>query len=121
MSTILVVDDSETIRSQLAGDLTEAGYSVIEANDGEEGLEKAIGESVDLIITDYNMPKMDGLSMCTMIKEKSGGKKVPIFMLTTQSRADLKARAKDVGVLAWILKPYQKAALLKATNKVLPH
>lgn len=121
MSTILVVDDSETIRSQLAGDLKEAGYDVLEAADGEQGLEKAVHETVDLIITDYNMPKMDGLSMCTMIKEKNGDKKVPIFMLTTQSRADLKARAKDVGVLAWILKPYQKAALLKATSKVLPH
>lgn len=118
MYTVLVVDDSETIRTQLNTDLIEAGYNTLEASNGEEGLEIFLNTPVDLIITDYNMPQMDGISMCEMIKQNNN-KKIPIFMLTTQSRPDLKAQAKEAGVMAWILKPYDKKSLLQVVGKVV--
>lgn len=119
MYTVLVVDDSETIRAQLSSDLKEAGYNTLEADNGEEGLDIALNSPVDLIITDYNMPQMDGISMCEMIKQHNSEKKAPIFMLTTQSRPDLKAQAKEAGVMAWILKPYDKNSLIQVVGKVL--
>ncbi len=119
MRTVLVVDDSETIRRQLNSDLKEAGYSTLEACNGEEGLDAALNTPVDLIITDFNMPVMDGISMCQIIKQQNSDKNTPIFMLTTQSRPDLKARAKEAGVIAWILKPYEKNSLIRVVEKVL--
>lgn len=119
MYTVLVVDDSETIRSQLSTDLKEAGYNTLEAGNGEEGLDIVLNSPVDLIITDYNMPQMDGLSMCQMIQQHNPEKKTAIFMLTTQSRPDLKAQAKEAGVMAWILKPYDKESLIRVVGKVL--
>ncbi len=121
MPTILVVDDSETMRDQLKSDLVAAGYDVIEGENGEDGLEKACHNDLGLVITDLNMPKMDGMNMCSHIQQKSEGKAmVPVFILTTQTNAELKARAKEVGVKAWILKPYNHTNLIKAVNKICP-
>lgn len=120
MPTVLVVDDSEIMREKICTDLISAGYSVIEADNGEVGLEQVANNVVDLVITDFNMPKMDGLSMCARLNPTSAEKKLPIFMLTTQYRPDLKQEAKEYGVIAWIIKPYNKEGLIKAANKVCP-
>jgi two-component system, chemotaxis family, chemotaxis protein CheY len=119
MATILIVDDSETLREQIASDLLSAGYQVIEGVNGEDGLDKATHHPIDLVISDYNMPVMDGLTMCSHINAMQS-KKIPIFLLTTQSRPDLKEEAKKAGVLAWIIKPYNKEKLLMVTHKICP-
>lgn len=118
MPTILVVDDSDIMRDQISADLQSAGYSVIEGENGEAGLAKAISHEIDLIITDFNMPKMDGLSMCVRLNPPEKIKKTPIFMLTTQFRPDLKESAKAAGIIAWIIKPYNKSSLIEATQKI---
>jgi two-component system chemotaxis response regulator CheY len=117
MPRILVVDDAKTMRDALKELLTPHGFDVIEAENGEHGLEMATQHACDLIITDLNMPGMDGLTMCGHIKEQ--GCDAPIFMLTTQTSPDLKARAKERGVVAWIVKPHKDDVLLNGIKKVL--
>ena len=117
MANILVVDDSTTFREELKRDLEEAGYTVVEAEDGEEGLKLALKGNIDLIISDLNMPKMDGLAMCSHIREQ--GINTPVFMLTTQSNPELKAEATRLSVKAWIVKPHNKVVLIKGLAKVL--
>ncbi|MCB9061910.1 MAG: response regulator [Halobacteriovoraceae bacterium] len=119
MAKILVVDDSESIRTQLKSLLTEKGHSVVEAADGEDGLSTLNGnKDVNLIICDVNMPKMDGITMCTKVSEDASVNSIPIFMLTTESNADLKEKGKKAGVRAWITKPYSDDKLLSAIQKV---
>ncbi len=117
MANILLVDDSTTFREELKIDLIEAGHVVLEAVNGEEGLKAAMENAVDLIISDLNMPKMDGLTMCAHIREQ--GINVPIFMLTTQANPELKAEATRLQVKAWIVKPPNKVVLIKGIAKVL--
>ncbi len=117
MPRILVVDDAFAIRSALRTLLTANGFEVFEAENGEQGLEAIARQPVDLVISDLNMPGMDGLTMCGHIKQQ--GHNVPIFMLTTQSSPELKARGKDSGVVAWIVKPHKDDILLKGIQKVL--
>jgi two-component system chemotaxis response regulator CheY len=117
MPRILVVDDAYTIRDALRTLLVANGFEVLEAESGEQGLEVLEQQTVDLIISDLNMPGMDGLTMCGHIKAR--GHNTPIFMLTTQSNPDLKARAKEYGVVAWIVKPHKDEILLKGIQKVL--
>ena len=117
MANILLVDDSATFREELRRDLEEAGYSVAEAEDGEEGLKLAIKGDIDLVISDLNMPKMDGLAMCAHMREQ--GINTPVFMLTTQCTPQLKAEATRLSVKAWIVKPHNKVTLIKGIAKVL--
>ena len=117
MPVILVVDDAKTMRDALKGALTPAGFDVIEAENGEQGLEMLNQHAIDLVISDLNMPGMDGLTMCSHIKEL--GRNTPIFMLTTQTSPDLKAKAKEYGVVAWIVKPHKDEVLLQGIRKVL--
>jgi len=120
MATILVVDDSDTLRTQLRKDLEGKGHKVLEAADGAIGLETlSKSGGVDLILCDVNMPNMDGLSMCHRVQQQAEFKGIPIFMLTTEANADLKARAKEFGVRAWITKPYMADKLLAAIEKIL--
>ena len=119
MAKILIVDDSETVRSQLRKDLTESGFQVVEAANGLEGLDVAKTEKPDCILCDLNMPKLDGLSMCAQIQKEPGLETVPVFMLTTEAGADAKKRAKEIGILAWITKPYDSGKLLAGIKKVL--
>lgn len=120
MTKILVVDDSEVIRVQLNTDLSGAGYEVIEAYDGLNGL-KVVAEHTDiaLIISDVNMPEMDGLTMCEKLHEKADFNHIPIIMLTTQTSPEMKARSKGNGVIAWVTKPYKVKTLLGGINKIL--
>lgn len=117
MPRILVIDDAQTMRDTLKDLLIPAGFEVVEAENGEQGLEMMGLHAIDLIISDLNMPGMDGLTMCGHIKAL--GYKTPIFMLTTQANPELKAKAKDFGVLAWIVKPHKNEVLLGGIRKVL--
>ncbi len=120
MPKILIVDDSETLRTQVRQILQEAGYQVIEGVDGLSGLE-VLQENPDthLIICDVNMPKMDGLTMCQRIHENQNLNKIPIFMMTTEANPDIKQRGKAAGVVAWVTKPFVEVKLMSAIKKVL--
>ncbi len=118
-ANILTVDDSASIRMTTKISLSNAGYKVTEAVDGSDGLAKAKGGAFDLIITDLNMPVMDGLTMIEELRKLPEHMGVPIIFLTTESDADLKARAKAAGATGWLTKPFDPENLIKITRKVL--
>lgn len=120
MAKILVVDDSDTLRTQLRKDLESKGHGVIEAVDGLDGIRRIHeNEGVQLIISDLNMPNMDGLAMCMKIREGKKYQAIPVFMLTTEASASMKSVGAAAGVRAWIVKPYVADRLLMAVDKVL--
>lgn len=115
--TVMIVDDSKTIRQQVTFTLTKAGYKVVEAEDGADGIQKLAGnQDVAMIISDVNMPNMDGISMVE--KMKTDGVSVPIIMLTTEGAADLIDRAKQAGAKGWLVKPFKPDQLVAAVNKL---
>lgn len=120
MGKILIVDDSETVRDQLWKKLESAGFDLLEGDDGLAGIRK-FEENLDieLIICDVNMPNLDGIGMCQEIAKRFPERKVPIFMLTTEGGKETKARAKDAGVVVWILKPFDEDRVLEAVSKYL--
>lgn len=117
--TILIVDDAQTIRHLARFALSKGGYSVVEAEDGVQGLKALENNAVDLIITDLNMPNMNGLDMCKAVKSNDRTKNIPIFMLTTESSQDIAQQGKEIGVMAWIVKPFIPEKLLSAVQKVV--
>ena len=117
--TILAVDDSPSIRQMLSFTLKSAGYTVIEAVDGQEGLEKIKANSIDLIITDQNMPRMDGLTLIKETRQLDNYAKTPILMLTTESSAEMKSQGKAAGATGWLVKPFDPKNLIEVANKVL--
>ncbi|MBU9697516.1 response regulator [Rhodobacteraceae bacterium HSP-20] len=117
--TVLTVDDSPSIRRMIAMTLEEAGYAVIEAVDGQDGLAKALAQPVDAIITDQNMPNLDGLGFIRALRQHPAGKGVPIVVLSTDSAEDLKAQAREAGALGWMVKPFTQDKLLAVIKKVL--
>ena len=119
MASVLTVDDSPSIRQAIKIALAGEGYSVAEAGDGAEGLAKAGGGGFDLIITDLNMPVMDGLTMIRQLRTKPAGTGVPILFLTTESDADIKAQAKAAGATGWLTKPFDPQQLVRIVKKVL--
>jgi two-component system, chemotaxis family, chemotaxis protein CheY len=118
-ANILTVDDSASMRMTTRLALSGAGYAVTEAVDGLDGLEKAKTRRFDAIITDINMPRMDGLRMIEELRRLPTQLGVPIVFLTTESDADMKARAKAAGATAWLTKPFDAAQLLKLVSKVV--
>ncbi len=116
---ILTVDDSASLRVAIKIALSSAGYAVDEAGDGAEGLRKASATSFDLIITDLNMPVMDGLTMIESMRKLPQLAGVPIIFLTTESDAGMKQRAKAAGATGWVTKPFQPDSLVKIVKKVL--
>ncbi|MBX4916040.1 response regulator [Rhizobium bangladeshense] len=118
-ANILTVDDSASIRLTTKVTLTNAGFSVTEAVNGAEGLMAAKSGSFDLIVTDLNMPIMDGLTMIEELRKLPAQAGVPIIFLTTESDADLKARAKAAGATGWLTKPFDPENLVKIVKKVL--
>ena len=116
--TILVVDDSPSIRQVVGIALRGAGYQVVEACDGLEALDKLKVQKANLIISDVNMPRMDGISLVKQIKANPNTKFTPILMLTTESEEAKKAEGKAAGAKAWLVKPFQPAVLLSAVSKL---
>jgi len=117
--TILTVDDSGSLRQMLSFSLKAAGYGVIEAVDGEDGLEKARKQTVDLVLTDQNMPGMDGLSLIKALRGMKNYQSVPILMLTTESGEDMKAMGKAAGANGWMVKPFDPARLTEVIRKLI--
>jgi two-component system chemotaxis response regulator CheY len=118
--TALIVDDSASIRTIVGYTLRTAGLAVIEGMDGQDALCKLEGASVDLIITDLNMPVMDGISFIKKLRARPANKYTPVLMLTTESQASLKQQGKAAGATGWIVKPVHPDKLLEVIAKVLP-
>ncbi|MBY0577404.1 MAG: response regulator [Gallionellaceae bacterium] len=116
---ILTVDDSASIRQMVAFTLKAAGYTVIEAADGQEGLDKANANAVNLVLTDQNMPKMDGLTLIKTLRGLPQYKATPILMLTTESSDAMKAQGKAVGATGWLVKPFDPQKLMDVVKKVI--
>ena len=117
--SILVVDDSATMRQQLRVFLESSGFLVLEADDGTTGLHQARTSSVDILIVDVHMPRMNGIEMIGEIRKLPGYANTPIFVLTTDSASTSMAQAKAAGATAWIIKPFKPDILLKGIKKVL--
>lgn len=117
--TILAVDDSGSLRQMVAFSLTAAGYQVIQAVDGVDGLNKAKGQVVDLVLTDQNMPNMDGLTFIQNLRGMSSYEKVPILMLTTESSDEMKAKGRAAGANGWLVKPFDPKRLTEVVQKVI--
>ncbi len=117
--TILMVDDSASVRQMVGMTLKQAGYSVVEAGDGREALQKASANRVDAVITDLNMPGMDGLSFIRAYRATPASSGVPIVFLTTESDEGLKAQAKQAGATGWMVKPFKPDQLLAIMRKVV--
>lgn len=119
--TILIVDDSFSLRHTLAIALKGAGYDVVEASDGMDGLAKLDGRKFNLIISDVNMPNLDGIGFVKQAKALPNYRFTPVIMLTTEGSQDKIAEGKAAGARAWVVKPFQPPALLDAVAKlVLP-
>ena len=120
MKKILVVDDSSMIRHVVSKSSKNMGYEVIEASNGEEGLEQlSKNEDVALILSDINMPVMNGMEMISQIKENEKLKFIPIVMLTTETKDELKQQGRDLGVKAWMVKPFNEKTFIKAITKLI--
>ena len=117
--TILSVDDSSSIRQMVAFTLKSAGYEVIEAVDGQEGLNKARQKTVDLVLTDQNMPNMDGLTLIKTLRTLPSYRTTPILMLTTESGDAMKMQGRAAGATGWIVKPFDPQKLLEVVKKVI--
>lgn len=117
--TVLTVDDSASIRQMVAFTLKSAGYTVIEAADGQEGLDKAKANAVSLVLTDQNMPKMDGLTLIKTLRGLPQYKTTPILMLTTESSDAMKAQGRACGATGWLVKPFDPQKLLEVVKKVI--
>ena len=120
MAAILIVDDSETLRSQVRNILEGAGFEVVEACNGSDGLNKLrANRGVTLVLCDVNMPEMDGMSMCKMVHVDESINKIPIVMLTTEASIELKKAGKEAGVVGWMTKPVDQNRLLSAVQKIV--
>jgi len=117
--TVLAVDDSASIRQMVAFTLKSAGYQVVEAVDGEDGLAKAKATSVNLVLTDQNMPKMDGLTLIKSLRSMPQYKSAPILVLTTEAGDSMKAAGKAAGATGWLVKPFDPPKLLEVVKKVI--
>ena len=116
---VLVVDDSSSVRQVVGIALKSAGYDVIEAVDGKDALSKLTGQKVHLIISDVNMPNMDGITFVKEVKKLANYEFTPIIMLTTESQESKKAEGQAAGAKAWVVKPFQPAQMLAAVSKLI--
>ncbi|GLK48961.1 response regulator [Brevundimonas intermedia] len=116
--TVLTVDDSRTMRDMLLMALEDAGYHVIQAVDGIDGLETLAANGADVVITDINMPRMDGFGFIEGMRADPNHRTTPCLVLTTESDAEKKARARAAGATGWIVKPFDPAKLVDAVRRV---
>ena len=117
--SILAVDDSASIRRMVSFTLKTAGYDVVEAVDGEDALAKAKAQPMNLVLTDQNMPRMDGLTLVRSLRELPGYRTAPILILTTESGAEMKSRGKAAGATGWLVKPFDPQRLIDIVKKVI--
>ena len=120
MRKVLIVDDSVSMRQMVGFTLRQGGYEVIEAEHGQDALKKLTTTSVDLILTDLNMPVMDGITLIQNIRKQPALKSKPVLMLTTEGLAAKKEQGKAAGAPGWIVKPFDPDKLLQTLAKVLP-
>lgn len=119
MATILVVDDSASLRQVVVIALQGKGYDVIQADNGKAALDLLDGKKVNLVISDVNMPIMDGLTFVGKMKDMPRYKFTPVIMLTTESGSDMKSKGRSVGVKAWVVKPFKPDTMLSAVAKLI--
>lgn len=119
--TVMIVDDSSSLRTVVSLALKRAGYEVVEAEDGQDALTKMDGRKLNLIVSDVNMPRMDGIQFVTQVKQHPRYKFTPVIMLTTEGQDAKKEQGRAAGAKAWITKPFNPPVLLDAVSKlVLP-
>ena len=118
MKKVLIVDDSETVRTQVGRALMDAGFEVVGAGDGMEGLQQAQKSKFSLVLLDINMPRMGGLELLDRLKAEEQTKHVPVLVLTTEVQESMIDRAKKAGAAGWIVKPVKMALLVAAVTKV---
>lgn len=116
---IMTVDDSASMRQMVVFALNQGGYDVIEAVDGRDGLAKLSGAKCDMIITDLNMPNLDGIGMIREVRKDPTHRTVPIVMLTTESQEGRKQEGKTAGATGWIIKPFKPEQLLAVVKRVI--
>jgi len=117
--TVMVVDDSASLRQVVGIALRGAGYDVIEGCDGKDALSKLTGQKVHLVISDVNMPNMDGITFVKNLKQMPAYKFTPVIMLTTESQEGKKQEGQSAGAKAWVVKPFQPAQMLAAVSKLI--
>lgn len=115
---ILAIDDSRTMRDLLRASLEEAGFDVTTAEDGVDGIERLKAAAPDVIITDINMPRLDGFGVIEAVRGSEEAASVPILVLSTESGADMKDRARRIGATGWIVKPFDDLRLISAIRRV---
>ncbi|HKL49494.1 MAG TPA: response regulator [Desulfuromonadales bacterium] len=116
---IMTVDDSASVRQMVSFTLKSSGYDVLEAEDGQAALEMMQDQTVDMVVTDLNMPRLDGIELIRETRKLPCGKFIPIIMLTSESQAGKKQEGKEAGATGWIVKPFKPEQLLAVVQKVL--
>jgi len=119
MQSILAVDDSASMRQMVTFTLKGAGYNVIEAVDGQDALEKIKGHTVSLVLTDQNMPRIDGITLVKKLRERPEYQNTPILILTTESSDEMKQKGKSAGATGWLVKPFDPNKLLDVIKRVV--
>jgi two-component system, chemotaxis family, chemotaxis protein CheY len=119
MPSILAVDDSASMRQMIVATLKSAGYEVLQASCGMEALQVVKTRQVDLILTDINMPNVDGFSLIRMVRALPTYRFTPILALTTESAAEIKKKGKEAGATGWIVKPFNPTQLLDVLKRVI--
>lgn len=117
--TILIVDDSYSIRESIGFFLTESGFNIIKAEDGIDALKKLDGSKIELILTDLHMPNMNGIELIRNVRQLDSYKRIPILLLTTETLQEKKLEAKKAGATGWLNKPFEKQKLFNVISKVL--
>ena len=119
MHSILAVDDSASMRQMVSFTLKSAGYTVVEAVDGQDAWEKAGSRDFDLVLTDQNMPRLDGLGLTRKLRDNPRFKTTPILILTTESSDQMKQAGRGAGATGWMVKPFDPVKLIEVIRKVI--
>jgi len=119
MRSILAVDDSASMRKMVSFTLTGAGFHVVEAVDGQDAWDKAQNHSIDLVLTDQNMPNLDGLGLTRKLRDHPKFRATPILILTTESSDAMKQAGRAAGATGWLVKPFDPGRLIEVINKVI--
>ena len=119
MHSILAVDDSASMRQMVSFTLKSAGYDVVEAVDGEDAIEKTRSRDFNLVLTDQNMPRLDGIGLTRKLRDNPNFKSTPILILTTESSDEMKQAGRAAGATGWLVKPFDPAKLIEVIGKVI--